>query len=156
MTSRLEIRSERRAGELLKEQGRQKGERDAVIQMSHDVTFGRPSLSDLGINRMQSSRWQKIASIDERWSSFDPVASQFHVLVKIPDMQKLLTPPESLCWQSWTQEQIADEIGITQQAVSNVLLKIADVQKLVKPPESLKGMLCGISRLSEFNESLIW
>ena len=60
----IKIRAERRAGELLKESGRKKGETDKKI-MFHDGTLS-PTLKNLGIERKQSMRWQIIANIPER------------------------------------------------------------------------------------------
>ena len=60
----IKIRAERRAGELLKESGRKKGETDKKI-MFHDGTLS-PTLKKLGIERKQSMRWQIIADIPER------------------------------------------------------------------------------------------
>ena len=60
----IKIRAERRAGELLKESGRKKGETDKKI-MFHDGTLS-PTLKKLGIERKQSMRWQIIANIPER------------------------------------------------------------------------------------------
>ncbi len=50
----IKLRAERRAGELLKGMEKQ-GPGD--YKRSHDVTVS-PKLSDIGISRMQSSRWQ--------------------------------------------------------------------------------------------------
>lgn len=59
----LKLRAERRLGELLAEMPKHPGGRPTENQ-SHDVT----GLSGLGIGRMDSSRWQKLASIDdEKW-----------------------------------------------------------------------------------------
>lgn len=55
----IKIRAERRAGEILAETV-QVGN----PQLSQRATIA-PTLDDLGINRDQSSRWQKIASIPE-------------------------------------------------------------------------------------------
>ncbi len=56
----MRLRYERRAGELLMEQGITAGN----PQLSPRVTIGSsPSLSDFGITRNQSSKWQKIARI---------------------------------------------------------------------------------------------
>ncbi len=58
----LRLRFERRAGELLIEAGLDSGN----PLWSHDVTIGKPrTLSDMGVNKMQSSRWQKIARISK-------------------------------------------------------------------------------------------
>jgi len=59
----IKIRAERRAGELLREQEKHPPGPEKKDQ-SHDVT-DPPKLSDIGISKMQSSRWQAIASIPE-------------------------------------------------------------------------------------------
>lgn len=61
----IKVRAERRAGELLKEQVRKKGERDDHIQISQAGIFEKPTLSEQGITLNQSSNWQRIASIPE-------------------------------------------------------------------------------------------
>jgi len=59
----IKIRAERKGGWLLKEIELNKGGRPSENQ-SHDVT-GFPSLDDIGIGRMQSSRWQLEASVPD-------------------------------------------------------------------------------------------
>lgn len=59
----IKLRAERRAGELLAAGGRKPGETDKTI-MSHNVTLS-PTLEDLGISRMQASRWQLEANVPE-------------------------------------------------------------------------------------------
>ncbi len=54
--------AERRAGELLGEQGRKLGQRDETFDRQ---TFAPPKLEELGISRFQSHRWQEIAGIPE-------------------------------------------------------------------------------------------
>jgi hypothetical protein len=64
----IRLRAERRVGELLKETQRNKGARGegrpkkggSSVRPPKD---GTPRLSDLGINKTQSSRWQKLADI---------------------------------------------------------------------------------------------
>lgn len=65
----IKLRAERRAGEMLKE-GAEKGSRDQGKggnrkSQSHDVTVKPATLDEIGISKMQSSRWQAIASIPE-------------------------------------------------------------------------------------------
>jgi len=55
----IKIRAERKGGEMLRGMELNKG----AATPSHDVT-PLPTLSDLGIARMQSSRWQLEASIE--------------------------------------------------------------------------------------------
>lgn len=58
------LRAERRAGEMLAASEKAKGGRPG--NLSHDVTGFPPTLPQLGIERMQSSRWQKIAGLPAR------------------------------------------------------------------------------------------
>lgn len=58
----IKLRAERRAGELLREMERNVGGNPNMLQ---DVTGLPPTLSDLGISRFQSSRWQKEAGVPE-------------------------------------------------------------------------------------------
>lgn len=55
----IKLRAERKAGEMLAVMEKNKG--SAVPTRSHDVT----TLDDLGIDKMQASRWQREASVDE-------------------------------------------------------------------------------------------
>ena len=59
----IKLRAERRAGELLKETPKNKGQvLGGNIVLPPDNT---PTLEDIGITKNQSSKWQKIASIPE-------------------------------------------------------------------------------------------
>ncbi len=62
----IKLRAQRRAGEILKETEKNPGNRfvDGNQRRSQDVT-AIPKLSDLGIEKMESSRLQTIASIPE-------------------------------------------------------------------------------------------
>lgn len=55
----IKLRAERRAGEMLAAMEKNKGA--AVPTRSHDAT----TLDDLGIDKTQSSRWQREAAVDE-------------------------------------------------------------------------------------------
>jgi len=72
MATDIKLRAERRAGELLREMDKNKGTRGAG---NPDFLGGRdvrppsdpaPKLSDLGITKDQSSRWQKLAAMPEK------------------------------------------------------------------------------------------
>jgi len=61
----IKLRAERRAGEILGDMEKNEGGRPNQNQ-SHDVTsFAPPTLSDLGLSKMQSHRWQTIAAMPE-------------------------------------------------------------------------------------------
>lgn len=65
----LLLRWQRRAGEMLREGG-EKGDRHSgrgnnQKLESHDVTPKPPTLSEIGISKMESSRWQAVASVPE-------------------------------------------------------------------------------------------
>lgn len=57
----IKIRAERRAGQMLAEMEMQK---PGEYQRSHTATVA-PSLSDLGITKTQSSRWQQMATVPD-------------------------------------------------------------------------------------------
>jgi hypothetical protein len=66
----IRLRAERKVGQLLKEREKAKGAAQAGTNrgttQSHGVTASSPqTLSDLGISKPQSSRWQKLAEIPE-------------------------------------------------------------------------------------------
>lgn len=66
MCAEIKIRAERRAGEIIKENKKNPGgQAEHKSYRFHDGT-GRPAIiEELGINRMQSHYWQKIATIPE-------------------------------------------------------------------------------------------
>lgn len=61
MAAEIKLRAERKAGEMLAAMEKQG---PGQYQRSHDVTVA-PSLDDLGIDKMQSSRWQREAKVPE-------------------------------------------------------------------------------------------
>jgi hypothetical protein len=60
----IRIRAERKTGELLKET-KQNGTRQGQGQPKKETSKGTTFLSDLGITRDQSSKWQQLAEIPE-------------------------------------------------------------------------------------------
>ena len=60
----LRLRAERRAGELLREMA-EKGEREAGGRPEKRSPAATVKLADLGITKTQSSRWQKLATLDD-------------------------------------------------------------------------------------------
>ena len=77
---KAKIISERRMGELLGDNAREKGQTDKEI-MSHDVTLYIPKLDELGISRMQSSRYQQLAKADK--NKFDKAMREVEVMDEI-------------------------------------------------------------------------
>lgn len=61
LAAEIKVRAERKAGQMLSEMEKSKG----AATRSHDVTALPKTLSDLGIQKMESHRWQQIASIEE-------------------------------------------------------------------------------------------
>ena len=57
----IKVRAERRAGQMLAEMPKHPAGRPSVNR-SHDATDLPPTLDDIGINKTQSSRWQKLAA----------------------------------------------------------------------------------------------
>jgi hypothetical protein len=65
----IRLRAERRAGELLKDMadtGQRATAGEPVKQQMSRGTTSAPTLTDLGISRDQSSRWQKLANVPAR------------------------------------------------------------------------------------------
>lgn len=58
----IKIRAERRAGEMLREQEKNKG---AATPLHDERALALPRLSDLGISEVQSHRWQSEAEVPE-------------------------------------------------------------------------------------------
>src|SRR5262245_22817124 len=62
----IRLRAERRAGELLKDMDKNKGAVAGKTGVkARPVLDTKPKLSDLGIDKNQSSRWQKLAGISD-------------------------------------------------------------------------------------------
>jgi hypothetical protein len=61
----IRLRAERRAGQLLVET-RERGERDdGRGNRNPDLKAATPKLADLGVTKTQSSRWQRLAVLDD-------------------------------------------------------------------------------------------
>lgn len=59
------VRAERRAGELLKDSEKAKGNQHVNSAKSNDTTEQVPTLSQIGITKDQSSKWQQLANVPE-------------------------------------------------------------------------------------------
>jgi hypothetical protein len=58
----VKIRAERRAGEILAAMEKRGGARDGKTELPK----GTPLLSDIGITKKQSHRWQQVASVPDK------------------------------------------------------------------------------------------
>lgn len=71
----IKLRAERRAGELLREMEKNKGAVPGKTgRKGKPVLDTAPKLSDLGVSKTQSSRWQALAAINE--SAFEVVVDR--------------------------------------------------------------------------------
>ncbi|MYF06691.1 MAG: hypothetical protein F4092_00580 [Rhodospirillaceae bacterium] len=61
----IRLRAERKAGQLLKDMEKAARGPDANGQGSQRATAETPTLSDMGVSKDQSSRWQKLADVPE-------------------------------------------------------------------------------------------
>jgi hypothetical protein len=61
----IRLRSERRAGELLRDMPKNDGGRPEKNQSQSATSFSPPTLADLGVTKDQSSKWQKLAALPE-------------------------------------------------------------------------------------------
>jgi hypothetical protein len=83
----IRMRAERRAGELLKKMAARReretkgGDRRSKLQPATLITA--PKLADLGINKTQSSRWQRLAALD---------ADRFEAKVEGADENGIMRP----------------------------------------------------------------
>jgi len=61
----IKLRAERRAGELLRDMEKNKGGRPTDETDNTLLPVTPPKLSEIGISKMQSSRWQALADIPD-------------------------------------------------------------------------------------------
>jgi hypothetical protein len=80
------LRAERKAGEFLEATVQRGGDRKSKAHRAPLV------LSDLGVTRIESQRWQAIAAVPDDQFESDP--------------------------KVWTQKRVAAELGVSQQAVA--------------------------------------
>lgn len=149
MATDIKMRAERRVGELLREMSKNKGTRGAGDANVGKSTGGRlsrppvdatPKLSDLGVTKDQSSRWQKLAAMPEKQFEEKVAAVKGTLRAKTegvsrpkkterpaaprgPD-ERLKQRNEkiiALADRGIPTSQIAAEIGIVQRVINQVL-----------------------------------
>ena len=87
----IRLRAERKAGQMLKTMKKAKGNQyiNRKSARSHRATKQNQMLSDMGISKTQSSRWQKLAKIHD--SDFEEALVNPHVM---PSTQNLIRTHE--------------------------------------------------------------
>jgi hypothetical protein len=95
----IRLRAERRVGQLLADMEKNPGARGnpggrgAKIERSQDATT-QPTLSDLGINKTQSSRWQKLAGLAEDDFEMVVTKAQHKASAAVDHVQQLKPKPK--------------------------------------------------------------
>jgi len=144
MATDIKLRAERRAGELLREMPKNKGTQGAakgrnssgghVVVPPEDTTS---KLSDLGITKNESSRWQKLASMPEKefeekvtslksamrakTEGGSPKKSSPRSSPKPPEVKSRHEKIVLLSDAGMATREIATEVGVGQRMVDRVL-----------------------------------
>lgn len=97
----IKVRAERRAGQMLSEMPKATGAKGnpggqgASVVRSHDGTAQTPTLSDIGVTKNESSRWQKLAAVsDEQFESAVAAAKDVAGEVTTAAMMRAAKPAE--------------------------------------------------------------
>jgi len=61
----IKVRAERRAGEIMRDMEKAKGGRPEITGSTMLPVNSTPTLSDMGISKNESSRWQKLAAVSD-------------------------------------------------------------------------------------------
>lgn len=114
----IKIRAERRAGELLIGMKLRDGG-DAMRARSHDVTELPPSLEEIGIGKMQSSRWQQIAGIAEDVLSRHIEETNGHGKeLTTASVLRLIPKPDLGEPPPWTLDEAVDHLRVKLYEIS--------------------------------------
>jgi site-specific DNA-methyltransferase (adenine-specific) len=135
----IKLRAERKAGTLLTEMEKAKGGGDGSNQYrksnrSHEVTSSSPTLADIGITKMQSSRWQQVASIPENiFEQFIKDTKQAGEELTTKDLLELRVPLTSSTHNRTspgsfhaTQEKLPHYVELKQGDALSVLKTLPD------------------------------
>jgi len=120
----IKLRAERRAGELLREMGLESGN----PQWSHDETIANPRLTDLGISKSQSSRWQLEAEVPEE-------VFERHVAKVKADKEELTSVGLRKLAKQWGEERARAglvSVGATAQLPVDISIQTGDARQLSK------------------------
>lgn len=128
------VRAERRCGELLAEMDKAKGtlKRGDVLPQSRDTTTGAPrTLSDLGITKDQSSKWQRLAAVPER--EFEAAVSQPGIK---PTTSHILSPKQepaprmdSVALWFWGRLLDMERNGLFDRSMESLLSEMTDAMQ---------------------------
>lgn len=123
--ARARVRAERRCGELLKEMDKAKGvlKQGDKLPQSNGTTTG-PTLSDMGLTKDQSSKWQQLANVPE-----DEFERELNSGGTVPSLNGILKSQKSI------NEERIDEDALyfwgRLTAIEKRLLKNRSMEELV-------------------------
>ncbi len=145
----IKLRAERRAGEIIREMpkaeapaGPGRGHKNPV---ERDDTLSAPRLSDLGISRDESSRWQKMASLpEERFEE--------HIARVKGKNQELTTAGVLRVARECNQEEERerpDDDGM-ERVITDLVNQLREVEKGLSMYQSrIPAFIAALSRVSE-------
>lgn len=135
----IRVRAERRAGEMLaampKASGGERGGRAALDGNRSSPSNPAPTLSEIGISKADSSRWQKLAAVpedqfeqavaaakkprqDALWFALGANAGHGHQLTREDKRHAIILALKT--WPEKSASTIADQVGCTQAFVSRI------------------------------------
>ena len=127
------VRAERRCGELLAEMDKAKGGRP-IENRSHDSTgfvAETKTLSDLGITKDQSSKWQRLAAIPEK--EFEDAVSQPGIKPTTTHIisPKQESPPrmDSLALWFWGRLLDMERNGLFERSMDSLFSEMTDAMQ---------------------------
>ncbi len=129
------VRAERKCGELLAEMEKRKGARmnggGVVPAVVLDDRRGLRTLSDLGITKDQSSKWQRLAAVPER--EFEDAVSQPGIK---PTTSHILSPKQeppprmdSLALWFWGRLLDMERNGLFERSAGSLLNEMTDAMQ---------------------------
>lgn len=123
----LKVRAERKAGQLLAEMPKATGTLlSGNSPRSHDATTAN-TLEDMGINKSQSSRWQKLASVpDEQFEQAVSAAKEIAGEVTTSAMLKVAQARNE---QPSTPKDTSNKYEILQETINNLQETLNELTK---------------------------
>jgi hypothetical protein len=120
----IRLRAERRAGQLLS--GMDRAGRGRPEKMSDDTTLSpTPTLSDLGVSRDQSSKWQQLAAVPEaEFESALAVSEKPSTNRIIKKPKRELIDPDAL-WL-WRRLRDFERTAIVAREIDEILARMTE------------------------------